>query len=93
MIGCVAEGLVFGLRTNFFFVVLLAEEQSVHLVSADLYKGVEGGTGVWWAGVEGLGTDEYGRIEVVLDRNSCSDLRRLVEVVKVIGMRLLVEHQ
>ena len=47
MVGCVAEGLVFGLRTNFFFVVLLAEEQSVHLVSADLYKGVEGGTGMW----------------------------------------------
>ena len=26
MVGCVAEGLVFYLRTNFFFVVLLVEE-------------------------------------------------------------------
>jgi hypothetical protein len=47
MVGCVAEGLVFSLRTNFYFVVLLAEEQSVHLISADLYEGVERGTGVW----------------------------------------------
>jgi hypothetical protein len=40
-----------------------------------------------------LGTEEYGRIEVVLDRSSCSDLRRLVEVVEAIGMRVLVERQ
>ena len=89
----IAVDLVFDPRMNVVPIALLAEEQSEYLVSHRHTQHRKEVEDTCSAEVEDSEMGEYERIVVVLNRNSCLDLRMLVDVVEVRGTKLKVCRQ